>query len=69
MTPINTNVITFKTEVGNVDLFTTDNGWVFEFTSGWNNGLHCDVPFKTFDKCYTNIKSRMKEWILEQKNG
>jgi hypothetical protein len=69
MTPINTNVITFKTEVGNVDIFTTDNGWVFEFTSGWNNGLHCDVPFKTFDKCYTHIKSRMKEWILEQKNG
>lgn len=66
MTPISTNSITFQTEVGQVDIFTNDGGWVFEFTSGFNKGLHCDVAFKTFDKCYLHIKGRMKEWKLEQ---
>lgn len=69
MTPININTITFNTEVGQVDIYSIDGGWVFEFTSGWNNGLHCDVPFKSFDKCYTHIKGRMKEWVKEQKQG
>jgi len=46
-----------------------DGGYVFEFTSGWNNGLHCDIPFASFDKCYTHIKGRMKEWKFDQKNG
>lgn len=69
MTPVSTNRIEFETEVGNVVISTLDGGYVFEFTSGWNYGLHCDVPFPSFDKCYTNIKSRMKEWKSEQKNG
>jgi hypothetical protein len=69
MTPVSTNRIVFETEVGNVEIFSLNGGYVFEFTSGWNNGLHCDVPFVSFDKCYSHIKGRMKEWKFEQKNG
>lgn len=69
MTPIGTNRIEFITEVGNVEIFILDGGYVFEFISGWNNGLHCDESFVSFDKCYTYIKSKMKDWKLEQKNG
>ena len=58
--------LVFETEVGDVQLFEhEDGGYLFEFISGWNNGLHCDIPFKSFDKCYTHIKSKMKEWKLE----
>jgi hypothetical protein len=67
MKPI-ANKITFESEVGNVQIFEhEDGGYVFEFTSGWNNGLHCAVPFKTFDKCYSHIKGRMNEWKKEMK--
>lgn len=66
MRPVS-NRIEFETEVGNVEIYALDGGYVFEFISGWNNGLHCAVPFASFDKCYNHIKSRMKEWKLEQK--
>lgn len=68
MTPISTNRIDFHTPVGNVTVVEhEDGGWVFEFTSGWNNGLHCAVPFSSFDKCYTHIKSRITDWKKEIK--
>lgn len=67
MNLISTNKVTFETKVGKVEIVNIENGWIFEFISGWNNGLHCDVPFKTFDKCYSHIKGRMKEWLKEMK--
>lgn len=66
MRPVSTN-IEFETPVGIVVVFAHGEGWVFEFKSGWNNGLHCDVPFGSFDKCYSHLKGRMKEWKAEQK--
>jgi hypothetical protein len=61
------SIITFETSVGKVDIISIHGGWVFEFRSGYNNGLHCQDPFKTFDKCYSYIKGRIKGWEKEQK--
>jgi len=61
------NSVKFDTKVGIVEVVKhEDGGWVFEFISGFNDGLHCDVPFTTFDKCYCHIKKRMPDWVKEK---
>ena len=63
------STVCFDSKVGEFVIIKNSNGYVFEFTSGFNNGLHCDVPFESFDKCYTHIKGRMREWIKEMKQN
>lgn len=67
MEPI-TDSIVFETKVGRVKIGKTpQNEWGFDFLDGYANGLYSPEPFKTFDKCYAEVKKQVKNQLQNQK--
>jgi len=51
----------FQTNVGTFNIWKDISGsWNYECINGYSNGLHNNVPFGTFDKCYIAVKKVVK---------
>lgn len=66
MTPL-FETLQFETEVGTLRIDKIQDGWVYEFVSGYNNGLHLPVPVKSFDLAYRLAKKAASESAKEMK--